>query len=316
MCTGTVQPGVRGKGWEAPGEGGRGRSCISHVCMTWPACVKTVSAAGSAWGILQQGTNRCVWVIRNTPFCTYIRWPHRLLPPLLTHSHLCLHPNLHAPTCDAPTCHTWHPPPPRVVHLRLQEPEAALGPLRKLHGLLPDQPEVLHCLALAHDMMGDSAGAIRWLEMLTSLVPHDPGVLCKLGAIYHRWGRGGRGARRGTCIRRAGKCGDGGEFTMKCTADPPCNPLEIQLHHHAQSGIPSFASDLSTARCTACRHLPLLHPHPLRLEEEARSLSYYQEAHRAWPVNLDVISWLGAFHVRNEVSEAAPAWAQGDVVVG
>jgi intraflagellar transport protein 88 len=59
-----------------------------------------------------------------------------------------------------------------------------------------------------------------------------------------------------------------------------------------------------------------LHPHPLRLEEEARSLSYYQEAHRAWPVNLDVISWLGAFHVRNEVSEAAPAWAQGDVVVG
>jgi hypothetical protein len=26
-----------------------------------------------------------------------------------------------------------------------------------------------------------------------------------------------------------------------------------------------------------------------------------QDAHRVWPVNLDVISWLGAFHVRNEV---------------
>eukprot|EP00878_Enallax_costatus_P045519 GHUV01054922.1.p1 GENE.GHUV01054922.1~~GHUV01054922.1.p1 ORF type:complete len:111 (+),score=14.51 GHUV01054922.1:366-698(+) len=38
-------------------------------------------------------------------------------------------------------------------------------------------------------MSGDSAGAIRWLEVLTSLVPHDPGVLCKLGAIYHRYGR-------------------------------------------------------------------------------------------------------------------------------
>jgi hypothetical protein len=38
-----------------------------------------------------------------------------------------------------------------------------------------------------------------------------------------------------------------------------------------------------------------------RLDEEARSLGYYQEAHRVWPVNLDVISWLGAFHVRNEV---------------
>lgn len=29
-------------------------------------------------------------------------------------------------------------------------------------------------------------GAIRWLELLTSLVPNDPGVLCKLGAIYYR----------------------------------------------------------------------------------------------------------------------------------
>jgi hypothetical protein len=48
--------------------------------------------------------------------------------------------------------------------------------------------QVVHCLALAADMSGDSAGAIKWLEVLTSLVPHDPGVLCKLGAIYHRWG--------------------------------------------------------------------------------------------------------------------------------
>lgn len=46
--------------------------------------------------------------------------------------------------------------------------------------------QVVHCLALAADMSGDSAAAIRWLEVLTSLVPHDPGVLCKLGAIYHR----------------------------------------------------------------------------------------------------------------------------------
>lgn len=42
-----------------------------------------------------------------------------------------------------------------------------------------------------------------------------------------------------------------------------------------------------------------------RLEEEAKSLGYYQDAHRVWPVNLDVISWLGAFHVRSEVYERA-----------
>ncbi|KIZ02527.1 putative Intraflagellar transport protein [Monoraphidium neglectum] len=105
-----------------------------------------------------------------------------------------------------------------VVNLRLQEPESALVPLRKLHTLLPDQPEVVHCIALAHDMLGDTQGAIRWLELLTSLVPNDPGVL---------------------------------------------------------------------------------------LGEEARSLAYYQDAHRVWPVNLDVISWLGAYHVRTEVYERA-----------
>lgn len=43
-----------------------------------------------------------------------------------------------------------------VVNLRLKEPEAALIPLRKLHTLLPDQPEVVHCIALAHDMLGDT----------------------------------------------------------------------------------------------------------------------------------------------------------------
>lgn len=122
--------------------------------------------------------------------------------------------------------------PPRVAHLRLQEPEAALPPLRKLHALVPDNPEAIHCIALAHDMMGDTQarraqsttcrpssfhsgarrgrqparaqvghasalapappppllpqGAVRWLELLTSLVPNDPGVLCKLGAIHYR----------------------------------------------------------------------------------------------------------------------------------
>jgi len=30
-----------------------------------------------------------------------------------------------------------------------------------------------------------------------------------------------------------------------------------------------------------------------------------QESHRVFPVSMDVISWLGAFHVRNEVYEKA-----------
>lgn len=50
--------------------------------------------------------------------------------------------------------------------------------------------------------------------------------------------------------------------------------------------------------------------HPLtwrahRFEDEAKALHYYQESHRVFPVNMDVISWLGAFHVKNEVYEKA-----------
>ncbi|KAF5826309.1 hypothetical protein DUNSADRAFT_3650, partial [Dunaliella salina] len=37
----------------------------------------------------------------------------------------------------------------------------------------------------------------------------------------------------------------------------------------------------------------------------ARSAQGHKEAHRVYPVSMDVISWLGAFHVRNEVYEKA-----------
>ena len=30
-----------------------------------------------------------------------------------------------------------------------------------------------------------------------------------------------------------------------------------------------------------------------------------QESHRVFPVNMDVLSWLGAYHVKNEVYEKA-----------
>lgn len=41
------------------------------------------------------------------------------------------------------------------------------------------------------------------------------------------------------------------------------------------------------------------------MDDEARALHCYSEAHRLWPVDLDVISWLGAYHVRGEMYERA-----------
>lgn len=42
-----------------------------------------------------------------------------------------------------------------------------------------------------------------------------------------------------------------------------------------------------------------------RLGDEAEALRCYQDAHRMFPANMDVISWLGAFHVKNEVKHCA-----------
>ena len=39
-----------------------------------------------------------------------------------------------------------------------------------------------------------------------------------------------------------------------------------------------------------------------RLGDEAEAVRCYQDAHRMFPANMDVISWLGAFHVKNQVS--------------
>lgn len=44
--------------------------------------------------------------------------------------------------------------------------------------------------------------------------------------------------------------------------------------------------------------------HVCRLEDDAEALRYYQESHRVYPVDMDVISWLGAFYVKNEVRNA------------
>ena len=39
-----------------------------------------------------------------------------------------------------------------------------------------------------------------------------------------------------------------------------------------------------------------------RLGDEAEAIRCYQDAHRMYPADMDVISWLGAFHVKNEVA--------------
>lgn len=107
-------------------------------------------------------------------------------------------PGLQAPDCHWLVACSSPPPTPatRVVHLRLQEPEAALPPLRKLHAVVPDNPEAIHCIALAHDMMGDtqvSSGAKGLRAGMTGrhprvLVDSCAAWLAKAAAARAAWG--------------------------------------------------------------------------------------------------------------------------------
>ena len=47
-----------------------------------------------------------------------------------------------------------------------------------------------------------------------------------------------------------------------------------------------------------------------RLNDEAKAVHYYTEAHKLYPADLDVASWLGAFHVRWEMYEKAIPYFQ------
>lgn len=46
---------------------------------------------------------------------------------------------------------------------------------------------MIYQIASVHDMLGDYASAVKWMDMLSSLVPNDPGVLARLGAIHARF---------------------------------------------------------------------------------------------------------------------------------
>eukprot|EP00955_Chlamydomonas_euryale_P017861 190344-Chlamydomonas_euryale.AAC.2 len=97
---------------------------------------------------------------------------------------------LHAPSPPRPRCHTAHLPrnPTRNPTLALaQEYQGALAAFKKLHAMLPDNTEVIHQIATVYDILGDFKNSVKWFEMLSSLVPNDPGVLARLGAIHARF---------------------------------------------------------------------------------------------------------------------------------
>ena len=139
------------------------------------------------------------------------------------------------------------PPPPPKNLFALQY---ALAAFKKLHAMLPDNVEVIYQIANCHDLLGDFKATVKWFEMLSSLVPNDPGVLAKLGAIHARFddevkalhyyqvrGRGGVGGR------------------LPCTERKPWGMVEVRLT--AAHVFPCPALPCPALPCPAHAALPM-----------------------------------------------------------
>ena len=62
-----------------------------------------------------------------------------------------------------------------------------LPPLQVMCQTSSPPPQVIYQISNCYDLLGDFKNAVKWLEMLSSLAPNDPGVLAKLGAIHARF---------------------------------------------------------------------------------------------------------------------------------
>jgi hypothetical protein len=125
------------------------------------------------------------------------------------------------------------------------------------------------------------------------VVPNDAGVMVRLGALHARWVTAGGVLTWRLRLHQHCNC--------CCERQPLYTALISDLPCLLQAGDEAEATSLAD---TGHAHT-LNTPPRCRLDDEARALHCYSEAHRLWPVDLDVISWLGAYHVRGEMYERA-----------
>lgn len=73
-----------------------------------------------------------------------------------------------------------------LANKRLNNYQDALQAFKKLHRIIPKDPQVIYQIANLHDLMGDSQGAAEWFKILNGVVPTDPKVLARLGTLYNK----------------------------------------------------------------------------------------------------------------------------------
>jgi intraflagellar transport protein 88 len=115
-----------------------------------------------------------------------------------------------------------------LTNKRLNSLDDALQAFRKLHRLVPKDPQVIYQIANLYDIMGDGQQAAEWFKILHGVVPSDPKALSRLGSIY-------------------------------------------------------------------CRHE----------EDDTNAFHNFSDSYHVYPVNMEVISWLGVWYVKSDLYEEA-----------
>lgn len=151
-------------------------------------------------------------------------------------------------------------------------------------GVEADCVEAIYNLGLANLKLNAVPEAQQAFDKLYTVLPSVPEALFQIGAIYER------------CSNS-----NGGALTPEVQNDleQAAKTYEMLLHK-----IPSDPQ--------VCNRLGLVYE---RLEDENTACHWQTEAHRHYPVNLNVISWLGVWYVKREMYEQAIEYFQRAALV-
>jgi intraflagellar transport protein 88 len=71
-----------------------------------------------------------------------------------------------------------------LANAQLGLAEEAIHAFKKVHGITPNDPQVIFQIADIYELQGRSHDAIKWFNVLAARVQSDPAILLRLGQLY------------------------------------------------------------------------------------------------------------------------------------
>jgi intraflagellar transport protein 88 len=71
-----------------------------------------------------------------------------------------------------------------LANAQLGLAEEAIQAFKKVHEIIPNDPQVLFQIADIYELQGRSHDALKWFNVLSARVQSDPAILARLGRLY------------------------------------------------------------------------------------------------------------------------------------